>query len=101
MALESKSGLPEERKEFEEILLDEDFREEKSSTFLRFLAQILKIKTSNFCIYEFLCNQGPREKRPYIYKRYQERMEDMLIKEMNLDKGDGKYDAIGHNIIVF
>jgi|TARA_B110000285_G_C15108643_1_gene609634 hypothetical protein len=54
---------------FEEILLDEDFREKKSSTYQRFLKQILKIRTTNFAVYEFLSNGGG----PYIFKSYQER----------------------------
>ena len=54
---------------FAEILLDEDFKEKQSSAYQRFLKQILKIRTTNFAVYEFLSNGG----RTYIFKSYQER----------------------------
>ena len=58
-----------EKHTFVEVLLDEDFKEKKSSAYQRFLKQILKIRTTSFATYEFVSNGG----RPYIYKFYQER----------------------------
>jgi hypothetical protein len=58
-----------EKDTFVEVLLDEDFKEKKSSAYQRFLKQILKIRTTSFATYEFVSNGG----RPYIYKFYQER----------------------------
>lgn len=67
-----------------EILLDEDFKEKKSSAYQRFLKQILKIRTTSFAVYEFLSSGG----RPYIFKSYQERRQDALFDEMFKTKED-------------
>jgi len=64
-----EEAAEDDKDKFVEILLDEDFKEKKTSAYQRFLKQILKIRTTNFATYEFISNGG----RPYIYKFYQEK----------------------------